>query len=47
MVDDGYLPKERMIGQTGKTVRPKIYLALGIRRSFQQLGGLKAAYAHR
>jgi electron transfer flavoprotein alpha subunit len=32
---------------SGKIVNSKIYLALGIRRSFQQLGGLKAAYAHR
>ena len=30
VVDDGRLPKERLIGQTGRTVTPELYVALGI-----------------
>jgi len=29
VVDDGHLPRERMIGQTGKTVAPDLYIGLG------------------
>jgi len=34
---------ERMIGQTGKTVAPRLYLALGISGSMHHLGGIKEA----
>jgi electron transfer flavoprotein alpha subunit len=41
VVDDGYLPKERMIGQTGKTVVPDLYLALGISGSPHHVAGIQ------
>lgn len=41
MVDDGYLPKERMIGQTGKTVSPELYVALGISGSPHHTAGIQ------
>lgn len=39
--DLGYTGFERMIGQTGKTVAPRFYLALGISGSMHHLGGIK------
>lgn len=41
VVDDGLLPKERMIGQTGKTVSPDGYLALGISGSPHHVAGIQ------
>jgi len=41
VVDKKWLPKERQVGSSGKTVKPKIYLAIGISGSFQHLMGLK------
>src|ERR1019366_5662831 len=41
VVDAKWLPKARQVGSSGKTVRPKVYLACGIRGSFQHLAGLK------
>ncbi|MBU1276612.1 MAG: electron transfer flavoprotein subunit alpha/FixB family protein [Proteobacteria bacterium] len=41
IVDAKWLEKARQVGTSGKTVKPKIYLALGISGSFQHLGGLK------
>lgn len=41
MVDDGYIPKERMIGQTGKTVMPDLYLALGLSGSPHHVAGIQ------
>ena len=41
VVDDGYLPRERMIGQTGKTVMPDFYLALGISGSPHHIAGIQ------
>lgn len=43
VVDDGYLPRERMIGQTGKTVVPDLYLALGISGSPHHVAGIQQA----
>lgn len=41
IVDAKWLEKPRQVGTSGKTVKPKVYLALGISGSFQHLGGLK------
>lgn len=37
----GWLDKSRMIGQTGKTVRPKLYIALGVSGAVHHLCGIK------
>jgi electron transfer flavoprotein alpha subunit len=41
IVDAKWLEKSRQVGTSGKTVKPKVYLAMGISGSFQHLGGLK------
>ncbi len=41
--DLGWTGFERMVGQTGKTVAPRLYLALGISGSMHHLGGIKEA----
>jgi electron transfer flavoprotein alpha subunit len=41
VADKKWLPKERQVGTSGKTVRPKIYLALGISGAFQHQAGMK------
>jgi electron transfer flavoprotein alpha subunit len=41
VVDAKWLDKGRQVGTSGKTVKPRVYLALGISGSFQHLGGLK------
>jgi electron transfer flavoprotein alpha subunit len=41
IVDAKWLEKERQVGNSGKTVRPKIYMALGISGAFQHIAGLK------
>ncbi|MCB2189993.1 MAG: electron transfer flavoprotein subunit alpha/FixB family protein [Deltaproteobacteria bacterium] len=43
IVDAKWLEKPRQVGTSGKTVKPKVYLALGISGSFQHLGGLKGS----
>jgi electron transfer flavoprotein alpha subunit len=41
VVDEGKIPQERMIGQTGKVVSPELYLAMGISGATHHVGGIQ------
>lgn len=43
LVDQGWLPLERQVGASGKTVTPKVYLACGISGASQHLAGMSDA----
>lgn len=43
VVDKKWLPKGCQVGTSGKTVKPKVYIAIGISGTFQHIAGMKGA----
>ena len=43
LTDMDWLPKTRQVGQSGKTVRPKLYVACGVSGAMQHVAGMKDA----
>ena len=41
IVDAGWMPQDRQVGSSGKTVKPKLYIALGVSGDFQHILGMR------
>lgn len=43
VIDNGWLPKERQVGKSGRKVKPKLYFALGVSGAPEHLEGMKSS----